>query len=262
MPFSPNIPDWINAVIATLALVRPWQFFKRPKLDVVLGENLGLSFNPSGARLMLRTTLRATNADLFVTRAEVVVTHQKTKATTRLAWIQNATNTVDYQGNIQYAYMEATGFVVTNGLGMPFQPVFNQRDISSHATEQLDKLNKAWSEFVKSAEYSTIAEKVQGQSEQREEQMLSFRAQYPVRLDAYNAFDQEFIWREGKYDLALHLRTAEEKEFSATGTFALTREQAEYLRVTVVQIVDSATGLSSPYRWVTVQLDDNAFPRA
>lgn len=262
MPLTINAPDWINAAIATLALFRPWRLFRRAKLEVVLNETLGLSFNSQGARLMIRTTLRAINADSFVTRSEVVITHKKNGATQRLAWVQNATNTVDYQGNLQYGYLPATGFVVNKGLGFPFHAVFNQRDLSKHAVEQLRQLNKAWVSFMGSAEHQTITTKVVEPDKQRSELMLSFRSHNPVAQGTSNAFDEEFVWREGDYSLSLVLRTAEGKEFTASGDFTLDREEVQYLRANVEHVVESATGSTAPYRWVNVDLKDLNYPRA
>lgn len=255
--------DAVVAIIAVLALVQPWaiaaykRYFRPGQIEMYETGRIEVGFESTGGTIALQGTLRALDRDQFVKAMEVEVVRERDQAHYRFEWAAFRPTTFGVEARLTLEL--ASGFMLSTSAARRYNVVFIDMPLYDQIRSRLDALSRAFGEQFQTdpahRELLTRATAVpvdRAAGEQLQEARRRFYEEVFSRgsmvAEVHGELQPLCYWAEGNYKVTLRVQTSSpDKNFSRTWKFQLESRDAHNLRMNVLNMIESALGLSARF---------------
>lgn len=208
------------------------KWFKRLKLDILPFDKLILLFNESGSYLKIKFAINCLNQSITVKNIKATVSKKSNNETNIFNWsffesvqmnfVTGATPNTIF--STQYATPVRYPADTLNPLIVEFANTDNKTnsDLAETRKKRDIAIQESRSRETGAFDYSTFSEQFKQNSKY---------------LDIYSAYMDCFLWKEGEYDVKITVTYDNDKFYTKSFTFQITKEEEEILKKNIEEVI-------------------------
>jgi len=250
-------PSWLadpKLWIALAALVQPWvialykRFVLRGRLRVYEVGNIEIGFSSFGPTIGILGSLNASQRDVFVKGAEIVVVREKDQAQAGFRWFVQRPFTWKTEG-VHTEVQPASAIAVKKDSSVNFSTLFTLPGFAEEHAAVAGAFTTAWneSELSKADTQDTAARLV----------LLSkFSEVSPTPAKLWEQMLGTFFWQPGDYTMTLSvLAEKPTPAFTKRWRFRLSADDTNLLKGNITMIVRTLAGIEADFKFAYPQYD-------
>jgi hypothetical protein len=241
-----DIAQWIIAVVAVLALLRPeivslWlRLFKPTSIKTYPSGWIEVGYSNYGPSVSCLGTLRAINGDFFVNSMSIRVEREKDGSTHDFEWITFNSLKADLTQPDKREIELPGAFYVHERA--PHRYYISFRDNGQH-----QEMNNALERYAR--DWYSFAESVSGASYDQDGDCSEAFTKHPIHIETWNNVQRMCYWEAGSYRLTLYVKIdLEDKQvFLHTVRFTISENDSKSLQANTISILRTACGFQENY---------------
>jgi hypothetical protein len=246
------LEQWGTLIVAFVALIQPWivflykRFFKTPEIHIFKAGKIEIGYSGFGPTIGLNGTLNVENKDVFVQAIDLKLVRESDHSTHDYEWSLFRSNKVRLSQITDMEFELASGLMLSTSQPHRFNILFVENKAQQELVTELQKVQKAWSDFywqkliVKNQDNPAISP---------EQQRLAIYDEFsksPLHVDTWNKVDRARYWNAGSYSLTMIVKTSNpDKSFTSIWRFSIDEADAIQLSYNSTEIMRSACNAGS-----------------